>query len=81
MKKILLSIFLVLFSISTAQAYSEFCSGFKQGYITGYKQAKNTSMNPMVPMCPMQPMKSMSDPQSDFEHGYLIGLRQGMYAY
>ena len=81
MKKILLSIFLVLFSFSTAQAYSEFCAGFKQGFVTGYKQAKNTSMNPMVPMCPMQPMKSMSDPQSDFEHGYLIGLQAGMYAY
>lgn len=81
MKKLLLSMFLILFSISTAQAYSQFCAGFKQGYITGYKQAKNTSMNPMVPMCPMQPMKSMSDPQSDFEHGYLVGLRQGMYAF
>ena len=78
MKKLVLTVFLILFSISTAHA-SQFCSGFKQGYITGYKQAKNTSMNPMVPMCPMQPMKSMSDPQSDFEHGYLIGLRAGMY--
>ena len=80
MKKLISIFFLTLFSISTAHA-SEFCSGFKQGYITGYKQAKNTSMNPMAPMCPMQPMKSMSDPQSNFEHGYLIGLSQGMYAY
>ncbi len=80
MKKLVLTVFLILFSISTAHA-SQFCAGFKQGYITGYKQAKNTSMSPMVPMCPMQPMKSMSDPQSDFEHGYLIGLQAGMYAY
>ena len=58
-----------------------FCSGFKQGFITGYKQSKNTSMTPMTPMCPMQPMKTMSDPQSDFEHGYIIGLQKGMRAY
>ncbi len=80
MKKILLSIFLVLFSISTAQAYSEFCAGFKAGYITGYKQAKNTAFNPFVPYCPTQPFKSYGDPSSDFEHGYGIGYRQGMFA-
>lgn len=81
MKKLLITIFLVLFSISTAHAYSDFCAGFEQGYITGYKKAKNAVMNPMVPMCPMQPMKTMSDPQSNFEHGYLIGLRKGLAAY
>jgi hypothetical protein len=81
MKKILISIFLILFSITSAQAYSQFCNGFKAGYITGYKQARNTSMTPMVPMCPMQPMKKTSDPQSDFEHGYIIGYQKGMYAY
>ena len=81
MKKLLLTIFLVIFSISNAYAYNEFCNGFKKGYVTGYKQAKNTNMTPMVPMCPMQPMKGYGDPQSDFEHGYVIGLRQGMYAF
>ena len=81
MKKILISIFLILFSITSAQAYTEFCNGFKAGYNTGYKQAKNTSMNPMPPMCPMQPMKKMSDPKSDFEHGYIIGYKKGLYAY
>ena len=80
MKKILLSIFLVLFSISTAQAYSEFCAGFKKGYITGYKQAKNTSFNPFVPYCPPKPFKGYGDPSSDFEHGYVIGYKQGMFA-
>ena len=35
----------------------------------------------MVPMCPMQPMKGYGDPKSDFEHGYLIGLKKGMNAY
>ena len=81
MKKILISIFLILFSITSAQAYTQFCNGFKAGYITGYKQAKNTSMTPMVPWCPMQPMKKYSDPQSDFEHGYIIGYQKGLYAY
>ena len=54
MKKILLSIFLILFSISSAQAFSQFCNGFQAGYKSGYKQARNTSMDPMPPMCPMQ---------------------------
>ena len=42
MKKILLTIFLILFSFSYAHA-SEFCAGFEQGYIRGYQQAKNTN--------------------------------------
>ena len=77
MKKLVLTVFLILFSISTAHA-SQFCSGFKQGYITGYKQARNTGMSPMTPMCPMQPMKGYGDPKSNFEHGYIIGLKRGM---
>ena len=82
MKKFLLTIFLILFSISVAHAgFYEFCEGFKGGYITGYKQAKGTNMIPMVPMCPMQPMKVYGDPQSDYEHGYTIGYRRGMAGY
>jgi hypothetical protein len=51
--------------------------GFKNGFITGYKSTKNTGMNPMVPFCPMKPMKGFGDPQSDYEHGYIIGFKQG----
>ena len=70
---------LVIFSalFSSAALASQFCAGFEAGYITGYKQAKGTSMSPMVPMCPMQPMKGFGDPKSDYEHGYTIGFRKG----
>lgn len=56
----------------------DFCDGFEKGYVTGYKQARNTSLDPLTPVCPLQPLKRMSDPESDFEHGYLIGLRKGL---
>ena len=82
MKKLILIILssVFIYSLATAGNY-EFCAGFKQGYISGYKQAKNTSMTPMVPFCPMQPMKGFGDPQSDMEHGYTIGYRKGITAY
>ena len=57
---------------------SDFCNGFEQGYITGYKQAKRTSLAPLVPLCPLQPLKGFGDPESDFEHGYTIGFKKGM---
>jgi hypothetical protein len=82
MKKIVLILLSTFFMFSFASAGNyEFCAGFKQGYVSGYKQAKNTSMTPMVPMCPMQPMKGFGDPQSDMEHGYTIGYRKGISAY
>jgi len=56
---------------------SDFCDGFEQGYITGHKQAKGTSLSPLVPLCPLQPLKGFSDPKSDFEHGYTIGFKKG----
>ena len=71
-----IALLLLLTMVSVAFA-SDFCDGFEQGYITGYKQAKGTSMEPMAAMCPMQPMKGFGDPKSDFEHGYTIGLRKG----
>jgi hypothetical protein len=80
MKKFLLTIFIILFSISSANA-SEFCAGFEQGYVRGYQQAKNTNLRPFVPFCPFQPMKGYGDPSSDFEHGYIIGLKKGMSVY
>jgi hypothetical protein len=70
------AVFLSLFSISVYA--SQFCSGFEAGYITGYKQSKGTSLAPLVPLCPLQPLKGFGDPESDYEHGYTIGFRQGM---
>jgi hypothetical protein len=64
--------------LNATASSSSFCDGFEQGYTTGYKKARNTSMDPMTPMCPMQPMKKMSDPDSDYEQGYLIGLQKGL---
>jgi thioredoxin-related protein len=46
-KKIFITLFFISF-FSVANA-SDFCNGFKNGFITGYKSAKNTNMNPMVP--------------------------------
>jgi len=57
---------------------SQFCAGFEQGYITGYKQASGSSFDPFVPFCPFQPFKQFSDPESDWEHGYTIGYRKGL---
>ena len=79
MKKVF-AIIALSFLWSANAIASDFCSGFKQGYITGYKQAKNTSFNPFVPYCPPQPFKGYGDPSSDFEHGYVIGYKQGMFA-
>ena len=75
---IIIAVFLSLFSASVYA--SQFCSGFESGYITGYKQAKGTSLNPLVPLCPLQPLKGFGDPESDFEHGYTIGFRLGIAA-
>lgn len=59
-------------------AADQFCNGFEKGYISGYKKAKNTSLEPLTPICPIQPLKKFGDPDSDFEHGYMIGLAKGM---
>ncbi|HAI94123.1 MAG TPA: hypothetical protein DCM36_05215 [Xanthomonadaceae bacterium] len=78
--KILLAALLTL-GISAANALAdtrEFCAGFERGYITGYKKAKHTDLDPLVPMCPMQPMKRFGDPDSEFEHGYGIGYERGL---
>ena len=76
-KSIILTLLILLATISFSYA-SSFCDGFKSGYITGYKQTKGTGFDPFTPFCPYQPFKRFSDPSSDFEQGYLIGLRKGM---
>lgn len=75
-KHLILAFILSLFSI-TAFA-SEFCDGFKQGYITGHKQSAGTNLIPLVPLCPLKPLKGFGDPKSDFEFGYTIGFKQGI---
>ena len=56
---------------------SDFCNGFKQGYSTGYKKVSGSSLEPLTPLCPLQPLKGLNDPQSNYEHGYIIGLQKG----
>lgn len=73
---IITAIFLSVFSMAVYA--SEFCEGFQAGYITGYKQAKETSLTPLIPLCPLQPLKGFGDPESDYEHGYTIGFKKGM---
>ena len=59
-------------------AKSDFCKGFERGYITGYKQASGSGFDPFTPFCPFQPFKGYNDPESDFEHGYIIGYEEGL---
>ena len=75
MKKIFLSLMLVLATLLSA---SQFCDGFNQGYITGYKKVHNTSLEPLALLCPLKPLKKLSDPKSDFEFGYIIGFEKAM---
>jgi hypothetical protein len=76
MKKLSLYTFLVLMWCNVALA-SEFCDGFKKGYKTGYKVAHNTNFDPFPPYCPYKPYKKIGDPQSDYEHGYILGYKKG----
>jgi len=72
----LVAVFSILFSTSVFA--SQFCDGFEQGYKTGHKQASGSGFDPFVPFCPFQPFKGFNDPKSDYEHGYIIGLKKGM---
>jgi len=74
---LILAFMISIFAASPAFA-SDFCDGFKQGYETGYKQAKGTGLNPLTPLCPLKPLKGFGDPDSDFEFGYTVGFKKGM---
>ncbi len=74
-KKIILLISLV-FCMNVFSA-SQFCEGFSSGYVTGYQQSSGSSFKPFVPFCPFQPFKGFNDPESDYEHGYIIGYERG----
>lgn len=80
MMKLLLTTILALAVSSSAAYASQFCDGFNAGYITGYKQSSGSSFDPFTPFCPFQPLKGFNDPDSDFEHGYIIGYEQGLSA-
>ena len=77
-KTIFILIFLCLFSVSAFA--SDFCDGFERGYITGHKQASGSGLDPLTPLCPLQPIKGFNDPESDYEHGYIIGYEKGLGA-
>ena len=77
MLKLLTVVFFLLVAPTIALAH-QFCDGFERGYSTGYKRASGSSLDPLTPLCPLQPLKKLSDPDSDFEQGYVIGLEQGM---
>ena len=74
MKKLIL---LVAILSSSSAVASDFCAGFERGYITGYKQSSGSSFDPFTPFCPFQPFKRFNDPESDYEHGYIIGYDKG----
>ena len=78
LKKILFLASFCFFISGEAYAKSEFCKGFERGYITGYKQSSGSSFDPFTPFCPYQPFKGFNDPDSDFEHGYIIGYEEGI---
>jgi hypothetical protein len=80
MKKLikLLTLILLFSFIYQEVGASEFCDGFERGYITDYKQSSGSSYDPYTPYCPYQPYKGYNDPESDYEHGYIIGYEQGL---
>ena len=74
----LLVIVIVSLAITTSAIADQFCDGFERGYVAGYKRATGSSLDPLPPLCPSQPLKRLSDPDSDFEHGYIIGYERGV---
>ncbi len=68
----------VLFLICASASASDFCDGFKRGYVTGYKHSSDSGLAPLVPLCPLQPLKGLGDPKSDYEQGYVVGMQEGM---
>ena len=77
MKKSIFTATVFSILLSTNIFASEFCDGFKQGYQTGYAHETGYP-NHYIPSCPYPPSKGYNDPKSDYEHGYVVGLRQGM---
>lgn len=76
LKNVCLFVFLFLSPLTVLA--SDFCDGFQRGFKVGYKRTSGVSLDPLPPLCPLQPLKGLSDPQSDYEHGYIIGMEEGM---
>ncbi len=84
MKKLFLTLFVLLFT-TTVFSKTDFCSGFERGYTTGYKRSSSSILypnTPFPPVCPSKPLKTLTgpEPQSDYEHGYVIGYDRGVIA-
>lgn len=62
-------------SLPASALARDFCAGFEQGYKTSFKSSSNSALDPLTPPCPPQPPKLLGDPESDYEHGYVIGFR------
>ncbi len=76
---LLVSLIFLFSSVTPTLADSrQFCKGFKAGYTTGYKQSSGSGFDPFTPFCPFQPFKGFNDPDSDYEHGYIIGYEKGL---
>ena len=80
MKSLIIIFFTTFILTFNSFAFGEFCEGYKAGYKQGYKSANNTPINPIPPICPIKPIKGFGDPQSDYEFGYVEGLKEGMSA-
>ncbi|HBA1634298.1 hypothetical protein OQJ02_05050 [Legionella sp. PATHC032] len=72
------ALFLLSIFITNNAIADDFCEGFEQGYKTGYKEANDSTIDPLVPLCPLEPLKKLSDPVSDYEFGYTIGYKKGL---
>jgi len=80
MKKVGFLVLLTIFGLGIGSAAgSEFCDGFKRGYLVGFQRGAEISYKPAVttPVCPVQPA-TLNRPKSDYEHGYIIGFERGV---
>jgi hypothetical protein len=75
--KPLLLIITLISSVSAFGNREEFCEGFYQGYLEGWKWSSGSIFQPNIPMCPLQPRRKIRDPIDDFEFGYELGEDQG----
>jgi len=65
--KILLVIFIIIFSNSAFAGQREFCDGFEEGY----KTIKGDMV--LVPLCPLAPITPLNS--TDFREGLKAGMR------
>lgn len=61
---------------ASASAASEFCDGFKDGYMGAYQANAGMAISVIVPVCPVNPGKSFGGAGADYYNGSLIGEQQ-----